>query len=306
MDYLDCPPPDCILVIERPAEEEPEPLVDLLAPLDDALAAVTAATGLGLEEQLSDEELAALERGRLLLPDFALSYLRAGDAQGRRVLFLHGSPGEAAEWGYFLKQVPPGLEFLAVDRPGFGESGPEEGLDSLQAQADALAPLLAVRPAGGTLLVGYSYGGPLALRLAVDHPDRVAGLLLIGAALDPSLEEVHPLQALAAATPLAQLLPRELANANAELLALGADLKALSGDLAQLALPVTLVQGGDDGLVPPENLAFAESWLTNARPLTFHLVEEGDHFLPWTHHETLRNALNALLEAVERRQAEGG
>lgn len=305
MDYLDCPPPDCVLVIERPAEEEPEPLVDLLAPLDGALAAVAAATGLGLEEQLSEEELAALDRGRLLRPGFALSYLRAGDARGRRVLFLHGSPGEAAEWGYFLKQVPPGLEFLAVDRPGFGESGPEEGLDSLQAQADALAPLLARRPAGKTLLVGYSYGGPLALRLAVDHPDRVAGLLLVGAAIDPSLEEVHPLQVLAAATPLAQLLPRDLANANAELLALGGDLKALSGDLAQLGVPVTLVQGNDDGLVPPENLAFAERWLTRARPLTLHLIEGGDHFLPWTHHETLREALRGLLETVEEQEAEG-
>lgn len=305
MDYLDCPPPDCILVIERPAEEEPEPLVELLAPLDDALAAVTAATGIGLEEQLSEEELAALDRGRLAHPAFQLSYLRAGDAQGRRILFLHGSPGEAAEWGYFLKQVPPGLEFLAVDRPGFGESGPEEGLDSLQAQADALAPLLTRRPTGATLLVGYSYGGPLALRLAVDHPDRVAGLLLVGAALDPALEEVHPLQALAAVTPLAQLLPRELANANAELLTLGANLKALSGDLARLAVPATLVQGNEDGLVPPENLAFAESWLPNARPLTLHLIEEGDHFLPWTHHETLRAALGRLLETVERQEAEG-
>lgn len=306
MDYVDCLPPGCTLVIEEAAPQEPEPLVELLAPLDEALASLTAATGLGLEPQLTEEELAALERGQLTQEGFTLSYLRAGDPEGRRVLFLHGSPGESAEWGSFLKQVPEGLEYLAVDRPGFGDSGPEDGLATLEAQAEALAPLLERRPAGRALLVGYSYGAPLAARLAADHPAEVAGLLLVGAALDPTLEEVHPLQLLATIAPIAQLLPRDLANANAELLGLQPELERLAEDLHRLALPVTLVHGSQDELVPPENLGFAEARLARARPLTLVVVEEGDHFLPWTHHEVLERALQALLAAVAEAEAEGG
>jgi len=37
------------------------------------------------------------------------------------------------------------------------------------------------------VIAGYSYGGPLALQVAVDFPDRVEGLVLVASAADPEL-----------------------------------------------------------------------------------------------------------------------
>ncbi|HEY0837442.1 MAG TPA: alpha/beta fold hydrolase, partial [Azospirillum sp.] len=149
-----------------------------------------------------------------------LSFLSAGDPHGRRVIFVHGSPSAAEDWSHLLADVPAGLEFVAVDRPGFGWSGPEAAPTGLDEQAAALDALLEERAGRRPILVGYSLGGPIAARAAVDFGARVAGLLIVGGALDPDLERAHPLQRLAGRPWVARRLPRALRNANRERLAL--------------------------------------------------------------------------------------
>jgi hypothetical protein len=58
---------------------------------------------------------------------YRVSYLRAGDPAGRRIILVHGTPGAAEGWLDYLTNVPAGFEHIAVDRPGFGESGPVHG-----------------------------------------------------------------------------------------------------------------------------------------------------------------------------------
>ena len=63
---------------------------------------------------------------------------------------------------------------VAVDAPGHGAAATRR--DGLSGGARAL-----VTTGGRALYVGYSMGGRLALRAALDHPDAVAGLVLLGA-----------------------------------------------------------------------------------------------------------------------------
>lgn len=303
LDLPECEPPRCLVVIEAPAPgQAAEPLPELLQPLEETMASVAAATGLGLEPQPDESELRGVRRRSLPVGppvDGRLSFLAAGDPSGRRVLFIHGSPSDATEWGALLAQVPPGFEYVAVDRPGFGESDPPEGLTALADQAAALAPLLEVRDGRRPILVGYSYGAPVAVRAALDYPERVGGLLLIGAALDPALEDVHPLQRLAALEMVSPLLPRHLEIANRELLALEDELRAMAPRLAGIAVPIVAVHGLVDALVPPENLRFLARRLAGAPRLTLVGVEEADHFLPWDRPALLRRALGRLVRDVE-------
>lgn len=293
---IDCPPPHTVTVIEREAAGLAEATLEvLLGPLDPLREQLTAITGVGLETEVPEGEGPRRRRLAADQPGPTLSYLVAGRPGDRHVLFIHGSPGLAEEWAPYLAATPAGQYRLAVDRPGFGDSPPEDHLDGLEAQARAIAPLLLPPEAGGTVVVGYSYGGPLALRLAVDHPEAVAGLVLVGSAADPAREETNPLQTLAANDFFAGLLPSELANANTELLALPPELHDLADGLATIRVPVALVQGLEDALVPPANTSYILRHLPPATPTRVYLIEDGDHFLPWTHSDVLEQALACVL-----------
>lgn len=99
-------------------------------------------------------------------------------ARPRRLVLAHGFTQTARSWDRMrrlLAERLPGVETIAVDLPGHGDStaDPTRGL---WASADALVA------AGGTAAyVGYSMGGRVALHAALAHPDRVEALVLIGA-----------------------------------------------------------------------------------------------------------------------------
>jgi pimeloyl-ACP methyl ester carboxylesterase len=253
-----------------------------------------AITGIGLSHARSEAEPPRRHRlpGREGLPE--LSYYAAGDPAGRRILFIHGTPGEASDWDPFLRNVPVGQHRLAVDRPGFGRSGPGRPVVALAEQARAIAALLETGPAPA-IIVGSSYGGPVALQLAASHPEVVSGVLLVGSAADPAREKIHPLQRLAATRAFARLLPRALAHSNAELLALRRELEALADRLGRIRAPVTILQGLHDTLVPAENATYLACRLVRTVRRRVILVERAGHFLHILSSSLVEGALAHLL-----------
>lgn len=224
-----------------------------------------------------------------------VSYLRAGDAGGVRVIMVHGTPGSATAWADYLLSPPPGTELVALDRPGFGSSGPADAVTRLTDQAAAVSALLPTddRP---VLLVGHSLGGAVVARVAADQPERVGALVLLAASLDPALETIHPLQWLGAWAPIKALLPRAIRNANAELMALKPELQALGDALPHITAKVVIVHGTHDDLVPVANVPFLQSRLRGARCVRVVLLEGRNHFLPWNSEAAVRDAISAALE----------
>jgi pimeloyl-ACP methyl ester carboxylesterase len=219
----------------------------------------------------------------------AISYLVSGDATKPRLILVHGTPGSAAGWADFLADPPPGFEVVAIDRPGFGDSGPEEAMTTLERQADAVAGLLP--PDRASILLGHSLGGPVAALVAARHPERVRALILLAASLDPALEAVHPLQRVGAWMPVRALLPRMIRNANAELLDLKPQLEALRAELPLIRCPVLIVHGTKDDLVPFSNTAYAAANLTGACHVETVVLDGADHFLPWDATAAVRDAI---------------
>nr|WP_281398625.1 alpha/beta hydrolase [Saccharopolyspora gloriosae] len=92
--------------------------------------------------------------------------------------------GVESAHGYFPGLVEgltadPGCRVILHDRPGAGEG---ETVGTLQETAHALHATLRESAAGPVVVVGHSLGGALAALLARDHPEDVAGLVL----LDPT------------------------------------------------------------------------------------------------------------------------
>lgn len=228
-----------------------------------------------------------------------LSYLRGGDPGGQRVIFVHGTPGDAGgNWYNMLKNVPDGFEFIAVDRPGFGFTRPKKQVVELDAQAAALAPLFVTRGDKKTILAGHSLGGPIVAAAAANYPDDVGGILVLAGALDPDLEDVLFIQHVGNVPPFSWLLNTVLRNSNRELIALEDELRLLQPKLSGIKQPVTIIHGTEDDLVPYANVPFMERTLTGTRKLDVIKIEGMDHFLQWRQQDVVMNAVLEMAKTM--------
>ncbi|HUR69283.1 MAG TPA: alpha/beta fold hydrolase [Candidatus Thermoplasmatota archaeon] len=106
--------------------------------------------------------------------------VRAGPRDGVPVVFLHGVPTSAYLYREIVRAMYEEHDCIAFDWPGFGNSAKPRGLDlSHSARRDHLRALLDKLGLAKVHLVAHDIGGPAGLLFAVDHPDRVASLVLL-------------------------------------------------------------------------------------------------------------------------------
>jgi pimeloyl-ACP methyl ester carboxylesterase len=105
-----------------------------------------------------------------------LAYEEVG--AGSPVVLLHASLHDRHDFDAVLPVLARDHRVLSVDWPGHGESGPATGVTA-PLLADALEDLVAALDLPPAVFVGNSVGGFAAARLAITHPERVAGLVLV-------------------------------------------------------------------------------------------------------------------------------
>lgn len=223
-----------------------------------------------------------------------LHYVKAGDATKPLVLFLHGSPGSLSAFIDFLTDsalLRNGL-LITADRPGFGYSNFGNGEPSLKNQCEMLKPLLEQykrnRP---IILVGHSLAGALIVRMAAEYPDLVDGLVIVAGSVDPELEPNETWFRAPLATPfLSWILPNSFRASNEEIYQLKPELEKMLPLWKEVKCPVIVIQGKKDELVPAKNADFAKKMLVNA-PVDLMLVEDMNHFVPWSHPHLIHDAV---------------
>jgi 3-oxoadipate enol-lactonase len=137
------------------------------------------------------------------------------------LVLIHGDWTDSGIWGPLIPLLRDRYRVIAYDLRGFGRSarpvGPFTRLDDLRALLDHVGIEAAVA-------VGHSGGGGTALGLALHHPDRVSGLILIAPGIhdypwpgdDPYFRECVPLIAAADRDSLLSLGLRTWAPAGAD------------------------------------------------------------------------------------------
>jgi pimeloyl-ACP methyl ester carboxylesterase len=211
---------------------------------------------------------------------------------GAPLLMLTGTGSTMAEWDpALLRRLARGHRLILLDYPGVGMSGPWHGRD-FGSVADAVAGTMAAIGVPRADVLGWSMGGFVAQRLAIEHPGRVARLVLAGtnpggprAVLgppslqkvdsdpDPStsaiLRELYPpnrqregrrfLRRLAEASRSGEIPDDFHVTARTVRRQVAAENPWLRGDrnyrqLGRLAIPVLAAAGARDRVVPPVNL----------------------------------------------------
>ncbi|WP_163506338.1 acetoin dehydrogenase dihydrolipoyllysine-residue acetyltransferase subunit [Fodinicola acaciae] len=241
--------------------------------IDAAVEKARADNASGAVEEASGPEIATVTvDGR------ALSYAKLGDGDDVLVL-VHGYGGDKNSWLFVQEPLSSRFTTYALDLPGHGASAKDVGDGSLDLLSSALLGFLAAMDISSAHLVGHSLGGAVAVRAAASPV--VSGLTLVApAGIGPDINADY-LRGFASASTRRELKPhlaalfadeklvnRQLAD---DLLkykrldgvsaALDALLRTLSdgidvsGELAALTKPVSVVWGVEDRVVPIGNAA---------------------------------------------------
>jgi pimeloyl-ACP methyl ester carboxylesterase len=126
--------------------------------------------------------------GRIIDADGARLHLRETGMEGApRILLIHGASSNLLElWGPLADAFAPLHRVIAYDRPGMGYSDrAKRNGHTLAYQAQCAAQVLDQSGDGPAIVVAHSLGAAVALRLALDRPDLVRGLVLIAPACNP-------------------------------------------------------------------------------------------------------------------------
>jgi pimeloyl-ACP methyl ester carboxylesterase len=270
-------------------------------------------------------ELPAAGRHVMLPTGAGVNVLEEG--AGPPVVLVHGLPGSAYDWRLTSAALSKrGRRAIAYDRVGYGwsDARPDDAFN-VASNATELLELLAALELEHVTVVGHSYGGATAIVAARRDPSRIARLVLVASA-GPGLEKSQPPAALAkilfsapvlgwlhAVPPLAlrvqgavsrqafsdgpepdwwrPTLAANFARPNTATSWRREGLLLTSGpmpDPASLALPVLVVHGDDDRLVPVEVGRELARRAPHARLV---LVPGGSHMLPITHPDLLADEI---------------
>lgn len=221
---------------------------------------------------------------------------RAGDDQGERVILLHGAPTNAKSWNKLLERADEidARELIVVDRMGYGNSTSEDEL-TLAGHAASIQPFLDEATDQSTVIVGHSYGGPVALRMAADYPDQIGGIVLVAGACDAYMEDVQWFRR--GVDRIRLLVPMDWERANRELLALTDENRQMESLLGQVTCPVVIVHGTWDGVCPHEStVAYLQDRLVNADVRVISIKRAG-HNLHRSHLDQVIEAINSIDQA---------
>lgn len=121
--------------------------------------------------------LPATRRRTRLSTGTELSYITAGDESKPALLLLHGFPSSARMFRDLIPTLSPAAHLIAPDLPGFGESDPLPVV-TFAAFADAISELLDQLAIGPRYVYLHDFGAPVGLRIAMNEPGKVLGLVV--------------------------------------------------------------------------------------------------------------------------------
>lgn len=101
--------------------------------------------------------------------------------EGLPLVFAHGGGGDLLQWVYQVPHFSERYRVVTFDNRGHGRSETPETGYSIEVFSEDILGLLDVLLLDRVVLVGLTMGAMTALRFALDHADRLMGMVLVGA-----------------------------------------------------------------------------------------------------------------------------
>lgn len=200
------------------------------------------------------------------------------------VIFVHGAPGGLDNYYDYFKDQTFIRDFnvVAIDRLGYGGSNRGKAEPSVERQAESVYPIIdmALSDSQPVILVGHSFGGPIIAKIAMERPNDITGLIFLAPAIDPELEKFEWAGKLGCSVPTKWVTPKDMETAAVEKTNHVAELRKLDGDWKKIKCRTIYAHGTSDGIVPYENMRFAELKLAHVG-INLVTIHKGNHFIPF-------------------------
>lgn len=210
---------------------------------------------------------------------------------GPALLLLHGSPGSADNFSRMIPTLQKKYRVIVPDLPGFGASSIPHDF-SLEQMSDSMFRLMDHLGVDQFQVLGYSYGSGIALNMASRNPERIKGLILYGGigvqegegSGSYTFEHIKylagfpPLVVLPEVLPHFGLLGPRKDRFSFIMSFIELDQRPLRGLMEKLQVPVLILQGIHDPLVPVSTAIEHRKILPNSRLI----LNPRSHFLPFS------------------------
>ena len=212
------------------------------------------------------------------------------------LLVIHGAPGAWYGSRNLLDDsiVRQHFQIIAVDRPGYYNSrfkNKKKAVTSIDVQAIAIYEALRLNRSNKKgIVMGSSYGSPIAAKIAIEYPSSFYHLIMLAPAIEPETEKFWWFNKYIHHGPIKWMLPRNLRVATDEKYAHVKELEKLSPQWEKLTVAATVVQGDSDHIVAPSNLEYAKKQLAG-KQAEFILLPGAGHLIRFQRPDVIRKIL---------------
>lgn len=226
--------------------------------------------------------------GRVASHGAQIYYATYGDSNNLPVILLHGGLGVSDHWS---NQIPALIEVdrwvIAIDSRGHGRSTRPRASPSYSAMASDVIAVMDELTITQAAVVGWSDGGEVALKLAIEHPDRVAKLVVFGANYDAGGRKPHARsETFRIYTAKCRADYQRLSSTPTQfgvliewMLPVWRGASAITATQLRAITVPTLVIGADhDELIAAEHFSAMAALIPNA---TYTSLSDASHFAPW-------------------------
>jgi len=214
------------------------------------------------------------------------------------IFFVHGAPGSSSSYHTYLQDslLLSKANLYSIDRPGYGYSNFGKSEVSIEKQARVVAEIIESLPEENVIVLGHSYGGPIAAYSSL-LSTKIKSVLMLAPAIDPENEFFFKIAYFAKWKLTKWMVPGALAIAGDEKFAHIKELTKIKDTWKNVEVPIIHVHGNKDVVVPFENLDFSKNSF-NEEYLNTIILDEENHFIPWSQYGLVKEELLKLIHKI--------
>jgi pimeloyl-ACP methyl ester carboxylesterase len=227
-------------------------------------------------------------------PSGKVFYATQGDSTKPLLVFIHGAPGHWYSSIHLFDDTALLAHFYIItyDRPGYGKSNNGYSVPYIDAQTEVLQQIITKENFSKkkVIVVGRSYGTPIAARYAMLYPNQTKKLLLLAPCVDPKKEKLFWFSFGNKLGFVNAFVPDDMNTATEEKFRHSNQLKFMQNDWDKITAPTYIVQGRKDWIADTANAYFAEQKIVNAFTKMY-LIDNTGHNVSRQHPKLIKDLI---------------